>query len=110
MDQNIIGIYGFLLYPYKIFIIFPHFTLYMVSNVFMYFGKMDTSQCSFYMIFKVRKPRQNTFYSCATSIAICILHCILNIGMQEFKNFTSLTELGLSDNDISTLPPELVSI
>lgn len=30
--------------------------------------------------------------------------------MQEFRNLTSLTELDLSDNDISTLPPELVSL
>lgn len=30
--------------------------------------------------------------------------------MQGFKHLTSLTELDLSDNNITTLPPELVSM
>lgn len=30
--------------------------------------------------------------------------------VQELKNLTSLTELDLSDNNIATLPPELVNI
>lgn len=34
----------------------------------------------------------------------------VNIGMQGFQNLTSLTELDLSDNNISVLPPELVRI
>lgn len=51
--------------------------------------------------------------SCNSHLFLCQVFCsshFVHIDMQEFKNFTSLTELGLSDNNISTLPPELVSI
>lgn len=44
------------------------------------------------------------------STAIKFVMAFVNTGMQEFQRLTSLSELGLSDNNISVLPPELVSI
>ncbi|KAH7512503.1 hypothetical protein FEM48_Zijuj12G0097600 [Ziziphus jujuba var. spinosa] len=52
--------------------------------------------------FSIEKQAYGVDFSCRIEFKLCY-----KTIMKEFRNLTSLTELDLSDNDISTLPPEL---
>lgn len=71
---------------------------------------------SIYLLFTEMNPEFINFVMDANfpllgaSTAIKSVMVFVNTGMQEFQRLTSLSELGLSDNNISVLPPELVSI